>query len=110
MPAAAPSDRFSGQNMADCGFCPPTGRRFRTQRQCGGCSQPLCLVCRPEVPGQPFRCPDCGGGSVEDALHMPSEAIARIQGTGAPVPFWLTLLQERMQTAAASVDDAVIPE
>ena len=104
-------DRFSSQNMADCDFCSPEGRSFRTTRQCEGCTRPLCIVCRPAAPQAPYLCPECGGGPREDAIHRPEVSIARFQEAGQTVPFWLTVLRERM--AAAQVRDAeelIVPE
>ena len=54
------------------------------------------LVCRPEVPGQPFLCPGCGGGAPADALHQPEVCIERITAAGQTVPFWLEVLRERV--------------
>ena len=110
MPAVT-GDRFSSQNMADCPFCPAGGRQFRTGRQCAECGKPLCLICRPEVPKQPFLCPDCGGGPVEDAIHAPGPAIERIRTAGQPIPYWLTLLQQRIQvTSPEAVENEIVPE
>lgn len=97
--------------MADCGFCPPAGRRFRTPRQCSACSRSLCLVCRPEIPGQPFLCPDCGGGPVEDALHRAGECIARLTAAGQTIPFWLEVLHTEAAAAPVEgVDELIVPE
>jgi hypothetical protein len=110
MPAVT-GDRFSSQNMSDCLFCPPEGRRFRTTRQCSACSRALCLVCRPEVPGQPYLCPPCGGGPVEDAIHQPGACIERIRAAELPVPFWLEVHQERLAAVpAAEAGDLIVPE
>ena len=109
MPAAS-GDRFSGQNLSDCAFCPPADRQFRTQRQCSGCAKPLCLVCRPEVPGTPYRCPECGGGAVEDTLHTPDAAVRRIQEAGAKPPFWLTLLVEHTAASRMAAEEVIVPE
>ncbi len=110
MPSVS-GDRFSSSNMSDCSFCHPEGRRFRTQRQCSECGKPLCLVCRPEVPGTPFLCPECGGGPCDDAIHQPDAVVARIQGAGHPVPFWLTLISERLhQTSVETVEAEIVPE
>jgi len=97
-------DRFSSQNMSDCGFCPAEGRRFRTTRQCNQCGRPLCLSCRPEVPEVSYLCPECGGGPSEDAIHHPEQAIGKIQAGGRAAPYWLLVLHERL--AAAPVPDA----
>src|SRR3954452_16178539 len=110
MPAVT-GDRFSSQNMQDCAFCPEEGRRFRTMRQCVQCGRALCLVCRPEVPGQPFLCPDCGGGPPEDALHHPAVCIERIAGRGQAVPFWLEVLQERLALLPVpEPEEIIVPE
>ena len=101
-------DRFSSQSMADCEFCPPDGRRFRTMRQCSSCGKPLCLVCRPVVVSVPFLCPECGGGVAENALLAPQAVIERLTGAGQTVPYWLTVIVE--QTAKApkeGVDDLI---
>lgn len=105
-------DRFSSQNMADCAFCRPEGRRFRTTRQCAGCSRPLCLVCRVWVPQEPFLCPDCGGGDLEDALHAPAASVARLAANGHAVPFWLSTVQEQIQVSVspAEIDEMIVPE
>jgi hypothetical protein len=106
-------DRFSSQNLSDCAFCPPGGRQFRTPRQCAACARALCLVCRPEVPGTPFLCPECGGGPREDTLRQPERAIARIREAGHAVPFWLTALHEGMATPSELPTDAeelIVPE
>lgn len=110
MPAVT-GDRFSSQNMANCHFCPAGGRQFRTGRVCAECGKALCLICRPEVPRQPFLCPDCGGGPVEDAIHTPGRAIERIRASGQPVPYWLTLIQERIQVSSPEVvENEIVPE
>ena len=110
MPAVT-GDRFSSQNMHDCAFCPEEGRRFRTTRQCVECGSALCLVCRPEVPGQPFRCPNCGGGPPADALHRPEVCIQRLTAAGQTVPFWLEVLKERLALLpAAEADEIIVPE
>ena len=96
--------------MADCVFCPPEGRRFRTQRQCSVCGKPLCLVCRPEVSGVPFLCPECGGGPAEDSLHRPLAVVERISAAGHTVPYWLTVLCERVTVAKVDPDDLIVPE
>jgi hypothetical protein len=104
-------DRFSSQNMADCEFCPPEGRRFRTARQCAKCSRYLCLVCRPYVPQRSVLCPDCGGGPCDNAFMAPAAAVERITAAGLTAPFWLTVLQERIGAAAAAeVEELIIPE
>jgi hypothetical protein len=91
--------------MADCAFCPPDGRRFRTARRCSECGKPLCLFCRVELPGRPFRCPECDGLPRDDALRAPEAAIQRLGEAGMTPPFWL-------ETAAAAgcPDDQVVPE
>ena len=109
MPAPA-GDRFSSQNMSDCEFCPPGGRRFRTQRQCSGCGRYLCIVCRPCIPAVAFLCPDCGGGPAEDTLHHPDRTIERLKTEGVTVPFWLGLLHERMTTGKIEADEVMVPE
>ena len=105
-------DRFSSSSMSDCVFCLPEGRRFRTQRQCRDCGKALCLVCRPEVPGVPFLCPDCGGGPREDAIHAPGATITRIQSAGHKVPYWLLVLQERLEivTDVEKLEEEIVPE
>ena len=104
-------DRFSSQNMSDCEFCPPDGRRFRTTRQCTNCSRFLCLVCRPWVPKVPFLCPDCGGGPSEDAIHQPARAIERLEKAGQTAPYWLVVLRERTGTAKPEEAEAlIVPE
>src|SRR5436853_489570 len=110
MPALS-GDRFSSQNMSDCEFCSPDGRRFRTTRQCSKCSRFLCLACRPHVPQQPLLCPDCGGGPRDNVFAAPAAVIERIEKAGQTVPFWLVVLRER--TAALPPEQAeelVIPE
>jgi hypothetical protein len=109
MPAPA-GDRFSSQNMSDCEFCPPDGRRFRTQRQCVRCNRNLCIVCRPCVPGVEFLCPDCGGGPAEDTLHHPDKTIERLTSAGVTVPFWLCLLRDRMTVGNLEADEVIVPE
>jgi hypothetical protein len=109
MPAVS-GDRFSSQNMSDCLFCAEEGRRFRTQRQCAECARPLCLVCRPLVPGQPFLCPDCGGGPREDALHHPAASIDRIAAAGKDVPFWLEIVRERLTVSKVDAEELIVPE
>lgn len=96
---AAPSDRFSSQNMMDCGFCSVRDdtRRFRTQRQCSGCGKPLCLVCRAHVPRAPFLCPDCGGGPPDDALRNPGGVRQRLEAAGFSPPYWLLVVEERIE-------------
>lgn len=106
-----PLDRFTSQSMSDCEFCSPEGRRFRTQRQCSVCSRHLCLVCRPWVPQAAYLCPDCGGGTREDALHEPGASIERLTAAGLNAPFWLLLMQDRLSASkAASVDEEIVPE
>src|SRR5262249_31354162 len=110
MPAVT-GDRFSSQNLSDCAFCVPLGRQFRTQRQCSGCSRPLCLVCRPAVPGQPLLCPECGGGPPEAAIQNPTACIDRITAAGQAVPFWLEVLRERLALAGATAaEEMIVPE
>ncbi len=99
------SERFSGQNLADCPFCPPGGRQFRTARLCSGCGQPLCLSCRPDIPGVPSRCPDCGGGGAEEALREPGRALERLAAAGLNPPLWLTLLRDRAGTAETPIPE-----
>jgi hypothetical protein len=104
-------DRISSQNMADCEFCPPDGRRFRTMRQCAGCSKPLCLVCRPALPAVSFLCPDCGGGAVENALHAPHAVVERLTSAGQTVPYWLTVAIEQIGRAPKEdVEELIVPE
>jgi hypothetical protein len=103
-------DRFSSFNMADCAFCPEHGRRFRTGRLCAQCSKPLCIVCRPWIPQQPYLCPECGGGPAEDALHAPQAAIARIEASGQTAPFWLKVLEARTAQKHEDPDEIVVPE
>ena len=104
-------DRFSSQNMSDCSFCPPDGRRFRTTRQCATCSRPLCLACRPHVPQVPYLCPECGGGPAEAAIQAPEAAIQRISAQGHVVPFWLAVMQERQAAAPAQeAEELIVPE
>ena len=104
-------DRFSSQNLSDCAFCPPEGRRFRTARQCSGCSRALCLVCRPEIPGSAFLCPECGGGPREDTLHQPAATITRLREAGVTVPFWLVTLEARLAvTKDPDADEILVPE
>ena len=103
-------DRFTSANMADCTFCPPAGRRFRTGRICGNCSRPLCIVCRPWVPQQPYLCPECGGGPAQDALHAPGAAIRRLEDAGLTVPYWLRVLDERTVRKNEDPDEIVVPE
>ncbi len=110
MPAVS-GDRFSSQNMSDCAFCPPEGRRFRTTRTCNECGRPLCLICRPAVPKAPFLCPECGGGPREDAIHQPGAAIERIRAAGNAAPYWLTVIERRLQaTSPAVVETEIVPE
>ena len=104
-------DRFSSQNMSDCEFCAPGGRRFRTTRQCSTCGKPLCLVCRPALPGTAFLCPDCGGGAVEDALHQPQQVIDRLTSSGVTVPFWLSVAVEQIRThPQETIEELIVPE
>jgi len=103
-------DRFSNFNMADCAFCPPERRGFRTGRVCEGCGRPLCVVCRPWSPGQAFRCAECGGGALEDALGAPDDCIRRREEAGQPVPFWLTVLRERARVRHENPADTAVPE
>jgi len=104
-------DRFSSQNMSDCEFCLPDGRRFRTTRQCARCSRALCIVCRPWSPAAEFLCPECGGGPREDGLHAPADAIQKLETAGLPIPFWLLVVQERTRGAEpAKVDEEIVPE
>lgn len=98
------ADRFTGQTLADCAFCPPDGRRFRTARSCAGCGRPLCLVCRPWIPVTAHQCPDCGGGPPEAALTQPEEAIERLIERGHTPPYWLVLFSRR-QAAAALIEE-----
>jgi hypothetical protein len=101
---------FTSGNLLDCEFCPPAGRRFRTIRQCSGCGKALCLVCRPEVPGTPFLCPDCGGEPPADAIRRPAAAVERIRAAGHTVPFWLTVLHERSLTVTVETEELIVPE
>src|SRR5262245_13305579 len=103
-------DRFSSQNLGDCEFCPPDGRRFRTARRCQGCARYLCLACRPWIPNEPFRCPQCGGGEVENALNAPEAAIARIVGAGHAAPFWLLIHSQRLAASGRDAEEEVVPE
>jgi hypothetical protein len=104
-------DRFSSQSMSDCAFCPPDGRRYRTTRQCAGCSQPLCLVCRPDIPGVAYLCPDCGGGACENAIAEPAAVLARLTAAGQTPPYWLVLHHERLTAAQAPVaEELIVPE
>lgn len=104
-------DRFSSANMSDCEFCRPEGRRFRTTRQCAECRRYLCLVCRPQIPGAPFLCPHCGGGPCEDALHQPGSVIRRLAESGHTVPFWLTVIEERLaRIPTHDPDELIVPE
>jgi hypothetical protein len=104
-------DRFSSQNMSDCEFCPPGGRRFRTTRQCATCSRSLCLVCRPWVPRVPFLCPECGGGPAENAIHDPAGAIRKIEQAGQSAPYWLEVLRERAAAVKPEeVEELIVPE
>ena len=96
--------------MADCAFCPPDARRFRTARQCANCGTALCLVCRPAIPAIPFLCPNCGGGERENTLKDPARTIARLQAAGLTVPYWLEILQLRITAEKVKVDDELIPE
>jgi len=102
-------DRFSSQSLADCAYCPPGGRQFRTARQCAGCGRPLCLVCRPWVPRAPHLCPECGGGPLVNALQSPEAAAAGLQAAGQEVPYWLAVIRERA-AARASIEDEIVPE
>jgi len=110
MPAVS-GDRFSSQNMADCHFCPPDGRRFRTARQCTECRKALCLVCRPAHPKVPFLCPDCGGGAPENALKQPAACIDRITQAGHEAPYWLVVVKERLGVLPpAEAEQLIVPE
>lgn len=110
MPRAT-GDRFTSQTMADCEFCPPDGRRFRTARQCSKCERPLCLVCRPAVPALAFLCPDCGGGQPENALLQPAAVIERLTVAGHTAPFWLTIAREQLVLAQdQDVEELIMPE
>lgn len=115
MPAVS-GDRFSAQSFADCAFCPADRRRFRTARTCGQCGKPLCLVCRPAIPNQPFLCPECSGGAVEDTLHNPAATAERLAGAGIVVPTWLIILRDQAAVraakadVAAAVEELIVPE
>lgn len=110
MPKAT-GDRFSSQTMADCVFCPPEGRRFRTARQCAECGRPLCLVCRPAVPAIAYLCPDCGGGHPENALHAPAVVIERLTGAGYTAPFWLTVARDQIRLSSdENAEELIVPE
>jgi hypothetical protein len=104
---------FTSQSMADCAFCPTSegGRGFRTSRQCAGCNRPLCLVCRPQIAHVPYLCPDCGGGPLDNALRDPGACIERLKAAGHTVPYWLSVIHERL--AAMPVPEAeelIVPE
>lgn len=103
-------DRFSAQNMADCEFCPPDGRRFRTTRQCAGCGRFLCLICRPWVPQASHLCPDCDGAPAVRALTNPAAAMEQLQAAGHAIPFWLTMVHERTVARHVAVEDEIVPE
>ncbi|MFN3652064.1 MAG: hypothetical protein ACK47B_21010 [Armatimonadota bacterium] len=110
MPSST-GERFSSASMADCAFCPSDGRRFRTARQCAGCSRALCLNCRPEIPGKPYLCPDCGGGPREDALHVPAASITRLEAAGERVPYWLLVAREALASKGpVEAEELIIPE
>lgn len=102
--------RFTVYNLADCEFCPSDRRRFRTGRVCGQCSRPLCVVCRPFVPQQPYLCPDCGGGPVEDPLHAPEASIQLREAAGVLIPYWLCVLRDRTVKKAEDPDETIVPE
>jgi len=109
--AQVSGDRFSSQNMSDCEFCPPDGRRFRTMRQCSACGKALCLVCRPALAGTAYVCPECGGGVAEDALHRPQQVIERLTASGVTVPFWLSIAVEQLRThPTESIEELIVPE
>jgi hypothetical protein len=109
MPQASGA-RFSGQSFTDCAFCPPGRRRFRTARQCDRCARPLCLVCRPMLPAHPYLCPECGGGPIEDTLHDPASAVARISAQGVTPPAWLLLLRDQAAARHTDPEELVVPE
>ena len=100
-------DRFSGQNLEDCAFCPEGGRRFRTSRHCARCGRALCMSCRVPIVGIPSRCPDCSGTPRDDALGCPDRAAVRLQEEGCEAPFWL---QTAATAAQESADELAIPE
>lgn len=115
MPAVS-GDRFSAQSFADCVFCPAGRRGFRTARSCGQCGKPLCLVCRPAIPNQPFLCPECNGGAVEDTLHNPAATADRLTSAGITTPTWLIVLRDQAAARAAqasvavAVEELIVPE
>jgi hypothetical protein len=97
--------------MSDCDFCPSDGRRFRTARQCSACNKALCLVCRPALPGTAFLCPDCGGGTPENALHQPQLVIDRLTASSITIPYWLTIAVEQMQShPQETLEELIVPE
>jgi hypothetical protein len=63
------------------------------------------------VPGQPFLCPDCGGGPPGDAIRRPADCIERIQAAGHSVPFWLEVLRARLEIPGAPpAEEIIVPE